>query len=331
MSRRSEDDRFRVIALSAAGSSKASISRQTGFSRAFVSRWFGQHDVSDASRSGPPVKLTPPVQRTVRALLKGKKGRSTRKVLRLLMERKRVRLSHESIRKAAIAAGLKAYHRPHKPLVTNQVRQRRLRFVRMYRNTDWRHVLFTDEKTFQLFGRPNRQNDIIWETSAANVTGTPSVKHSAKVHVWGGISYYGKTDLHLFHENMDADLYVSILEEHLDRVPDMFPDRTWMLQQDSDPKHTSKEAVRWLHEHVPAFIPKEHWPPNSPDLNVIEHLWSVLQDRVYAREPRTITALERIIRDEWNAIETETLRNLVNSMPQRFAAVRVAQGGPTTY
>jgi transposase len=314
---------------------EAQIVRETGFTRDVVRRWMlaadSGRDASDKPRSGAPPKLTPPVVRMVRAHMKGKRGRSSRKVAKIIEARHRIQLSSTSVWRAARQAGLKPYTRPPKPLLTAANRQRRLDFVRLYRGTDWRKVLFSDEKTFELFGHPNRRNDRIWEESSENVPPSLTVKHPAKVHVWGAMSYYGKPELYLFEENLDRHLYVTILERRLAGIDGMFPRGVWMFQQDNDPKHTSKKARAWLDANVPAYIPKEHWPPNSPDLNLQEPLWSILQDRVYAREPRTLAGLKRIIREEWDRIELDTLRKLVDSMPRRLDAVEAANGGNTKY
>jgi transposase len=327
--------RSRVIQLFNQGKSKAEIIRQTHFSRPFVDRWVaaakdGRGPV-DKHRPGSPRKLSQSDRVTIRAMLKGKQGRSTRKVAALFTARKHKTVSRESIRAVAKQTGLKPYAKCSKPLLTEDHRRRRLEFVEMYQNINWRQVLFTDETTFTLFGQPNRKVDIIWEENRDIVSGKWTVKHAAKLHAWGGISFYGKTELYLFTENLDSDLYIKILSARVGQAEAMFPGGVWMLQQDGDPKHTSKKSVKWLEDNVPSFIPKEHWPANSPDLNPIEHIWQLLKNQVYGRQPRTIDALKRIIQEEWNQLNFQLLHNLVDSMPRRFAAVVANRGGPTKY
>jgi hypothetical protein len=146
------------------------------------------------------------------------------------------------------------------------------------------------------------------------------------------MSYHGKTELHIFEENLNKELYVYILEARLPvDIPRIFGNGDWLFQQDGDPKHTSKLAQEWLQDNVPAFIPKDEWPANSPDLNPIENLWAILQRRVYEREPRTMVALRRFLKEEWAAKEVEKLQNLVNSMPRRFAEVTEKHGASTHY
>jgi transposase len=328
--RRSELDRARVIALFHDGVTIAEIVRRTGFERKFVRRWAGRGSTLENDRSGRPSKVTPPLVHTVRAMMKGKKGRSTRRVSALLKERKNLDISRRLVGKIAKDAGLKPYKRRQKPLLSDDQRARRLAFAHKYRHENFRYWLFTDEKTFELFGHP--KNNFVWEESAAAVPGSPKVKHPPKVHVWGGISWYGKTKLYVFTQNLDKELYVKILSTRLPAdIPDIFGNRQWTFQQDGDPKHTSRLAQDWLMQNVPRLLPKEDWPANSPDQNVVENFWGIVQDRVYAREPRTVDALKRIIREEWEAIEMKTLRSLVDSMPRRLDAIIAADGGPTKY
>jgi hypothetical protein len=225
---------------------------------------------------------------------------------------------------------LKPYKRQSKPLLSDKHKARRLRFCDDNSNRDWRQVLFTDEKTFEVFGRP--KNDYIYARSREEVPFRQTVKHPPKLHVWAGMSYWGKTELYCFTGNMDAHFFLGILEERL--VADtkrIFGDRRWVFQQDGDPKHTSKLVQGWLEENVDEFFAKGDWPAQSPDANVQEHLWSILQDRVYARNTRTIEQLQQILEDEWDAIPLEMLQSLVNSMPRRLAAIRAADGGATRY
>ncbi len=83
------------------------------------------------------------------------------------------------------------------------------------------------------------------------------------------------------------------------------PGRGWVFQNDSDPKHTTKETKEWLKKHIMVM----EWPSQSPDLNPIENLWRELKLRVSKKQLRTLNDLERICKEEWTKIPPEMCAN----------------------
>ncbi len=73
------------------------------------------------------------------------------------------------------------------------------------------------------------------------------------------------------------------------------------------------------------------WPSNSPDINPIENLWSIIKRRIEKRKPRNIKELETFIIEEWNKIDSQIIMNLVNSMDSRLKAVIEAKGERINY
>ncbi len=48
----------------------------------------------------------------------------------------------------------------------------------------------------------------------------------------------------------------------------------WTFQQDGARPHTHRLTQQWCHDNFPAFIDKDHWPPNSPGLNPLDYcIW----------------------------------------------------------
>ncbi|KAJ8866970.1 hypothetical protein PR048_032832 [Dryococelus australis] len=69
------------------------------------------------------------------------------------------------------------------------------------------------------------------------------------------------------------------------------------------------------------------WPTQSPDLDPIEHLWDEFDRRVRARQarPKYIAQLMEWFQEEWRRIPVDVLQTLVESMPDRVAAVIAAR------
>jgi len=73
------------------------------------------------------------------------------------------------------------------------------------------------------------------------------------------------------------------------------------------------------------------WPPQSPDLNPIEHLWDVVEWELRALDvhPINLHQLQDAILSIWPNISKECFQHLVESMPHRFKAVLKVKGGQT--
>ncbi len=59
------------------------------------------------------------------------------------------------------------------------------------------------------------------------------------------------------------------------------------------------------------------WPPQSPDLNPIEHLWDVVEReiRIMDVQPTNLQQLRDAIMSIWTKISEECFQHLVESMP----------------
>ena len=57
------------------------------------------------------------------------------------------------------------------------------------------------------------------------------------------------------------------------------------------------------------FIEKTCWPPNSPDINPVENLWSIMDEVVYKDPtPKTMKDLKRRLKQAWKKIPLSTSR-----------------------
>jgi transposase len=96
---------------------------------------------------------------------------------------------------------------------------------------------------------------------------------------------------------------------------------------------------------VRSFFQQRHsntidWPPYSPDLNPIEHLWWALKKRIYRHYPQYNNlsqaeeeweGLVEALQECWRSIPSKLIKRLIMSMPQRLHACRRVRGWQTKY
>lgn len=123
--------------------------------------------------------------------------------------------------------------------------------------------------------------------------------------------------------------YLNILQENLmSSVQKLGMDeRKIMFQKDNDPKHCAKKVKEWCIFRIPK---QPHTPPQSPDLNPIEHLWDLL-DRIRKRKITSKGSLKNVLLKEWEKISSQDTYKLVSSMNRRLKAVVKAKNNQTKY
>ena len=150
--------------------------------------------------------------------------------------------------------------------------------------------------------------------------------------MWGCMTWEGIGYATRIKGKMDAELYVSILDEQLQKTLEYYgyDKEDVIFQQDNDPKHTSKKAKTWFQDNDFEVL---KWPAQSPDINPIEHLWHYLKTHLdtYEEPAKSVTELWDRVQTEWEAIPKEECRKLIESMPRRLAAILRAKGGYRKY
>ena len=82
---------------------------------------------------------------------------------------------------------------------------------------------------------------------------------------------------------------------------------------DGAPCHMAKMITKKLGEqNIDILGP---WPGNSPDLNPIENLRSILKRQVDKQKPTYSDKLQALIMQEWAAISQDVAQKLIDSMP----------------
>ncbi|GFT84928.1 transposable element Tcb2 transposase [Trichonephila clavipes] len=99
----------------------------------------------------------------------------------------------------------------------------------------------------------------------------------ASVLVWGVCSWHAMGPLIRLDRILTGERYVRILSDLVHPFMSIvYSDRLGEFQQDNAIPHTSRIATEWLQEHSFEFR-HFHWPPISPDMNIIEYISDTLQ------------------------------------------------------
>ena len=213
-----------------------------------------------------------------------------------------------------------------KPLLSDIHRHNRLKWAKNNKKCDWSKVIFTDESTFSQFGKPKK----VWRKRGEKIK-VATVKHSAKVHVYGCFAEKGFGQIYCFTDNLNADKLCEIYKHTLLPTAITFfgEDKDkWILQEDNDPKHLSKKAQNWK---VDNQINRLSWSSQSPDLNPMENVWAVLKANVSKYKPASAKELVRVIKKEWKALDPTFAKNLVISMQNRISSIISNEGDHLLY
>ena len=142
---------------------------------------------------------------------------------------------------------------------------------------------------------------------------------------WGFIKESGERKLIKVENRVNSSVYTNILASHF--LPLIYLGE--VLQQDNAPAHKSADTSTWFLENSVDVL--ENWPPNSPDLNIIENMWSILEGRVAKRHPKTLEDLETFVLEECYASPGEHVQKLFMSIKKRLIPTKINRGGFTRY
>lgn len=283
-------------------------------------------------RSGRPTLLNEMSRRSIVRKIKENPKISAPKIANEIQRELSISVCDETIRNVLRKNGYHGRVPRRKPLISERNRIKRIQFARDHKNKDnsfWDQVMFTDESKYNIFGCDGKGK--IWrksneEMKIKNLCAT--VKHGGgSVMVWGCMAASGVGNLVFIDSIMDKWLYLDILKSNLKQsAAKLCLGKSFIFQQDNDPKHTAHIIREYLIYNVAKQL---HSPPQSPDLNPIEHLWDELERRIRKYPISNKNMLKNRLNEEWGNIGADITKKLVDSMPRRLQAVIELKGYPT--
>ena len=186
--------------------------------------------------------------------------------------------------------------------------------MNMITSDDWKYLVWSDEPSFTLF--PLSVWVYVWRMPReAYNPECPflTVKHGGGcVVIWAGIAWYSDGPIIALNGEITASEYADILGNQVYQMVQMFPNIDAIFQDDSLPIHTTRSVQSWfeVHEDALQHLP---WPAESPYLNIIKPLWSVVKSTVRSTftPPSSVMHLEDVLHKEWYNISVAAIQNLI--------------------
>jgi hypothetical protein len=145
------------------------------------------------------------------------------------------------------------------------------------------------------------------------------------VGIWGCISINGAGVCRCYFNRMNTELYIETMENSLKPSIDLlYEERASVIyQQDNAPCQKSRLSMAWFADNQVEVM---DWPARSPDLNPIEHIWSMIDQRINGMRFDSLAQLEEELVRQWNAVTRTECVYLIESMPERILLCLKAQG-----
>ena len=320
-----------IIEFMQSGCSLREVSRTLGIARTTVRNIWQKYlqglPLENRNSSGRPRILSKRDERRILVKIKKNPFLSAKELLEFIPDDKHVCAG--TIRYLLRRNNLFSHRAARKPLLSDVNRRKRLAWCKSYKSwdaTQWKNVIFSDECRVEQYSK--RRMLVRRQSGQRNMHQfvTKTVKYGGfSVMVWGAIKGDGTKVLYRCPTILNSEGYMQIIEGSL--LPML--DSNSVFMQDGAPCHTSKATMSVIDKHKVCIL--SDWPPQSPDINIIENLWAKVKKNISRKQPVNKNELWELLKLEWDNIDTTDILQLYASIPRRLHDVIKAKGLHTKY
>jgi transposase len=245
---------------------------------------------------------------------------------------------HQTMVKILKEHYLQSFKAIKKPLLTQRHVEMRLRWANEHLNfsvEDWKRWSFSDESSVELDCSEGIKRFIIERSQRLEPEFIQRNRQmgGGKIMVWSYIHWNGIGPLIFIRGGINGHKYKEILNRnvlpHLLEQMDENGDVQY-YQDDGASAHDCEEVIEFC---AAKGIQRPYWPPNSPDMNPIEHVWGWIKHKLSNLDvlPNNIEELKTAIQEIWGTIDQESIRKLYRGMPNRIKVLHEKQGKNTKF
>lgn len=298
------------------GLSLNQIAKRTGLARSTIQSKYQMFvsciPIEETKGVGRPRKLNNADYIAIGQYIRADKTQSIENLQYQLKNKRAVNIGRRTLARNLAERGYKKKRAKKSVLLTTKHKEKRLIFCRNNRNRDWKNIIFSDETCIEV----GVSSALAWSKNGRRQK-LPAKKFPNKVMVWGAITYDKKLDLRFISGSLNGEGYQGILTTSLLPFLKEKENASMLFMQDNAPCHKSKSTMSFLERKNVQLL---DWPANSPDLNPIENVWSLLKREVAKSRASSRDELQTAIRNAWDRIDQNVIRSLFDSMPRRITS-----------
>ncbi|CAF4154112.1 unnamed protein product [Rotaria sp. Silwood2] len=299
--------RAQCVALSKVNMSCRTISTFVGISKSSVQRALKRYEETgefqDRPRAGRPKKLNERNMRMLKHLVQKGERYSGGEITIKLNDTLNSPVTSRTVINYLHQCGYEYKTQITKPFLNKNDKKNRLNY---------------DETCFYVIKRKNETK--IWRTK--DERWKEGCMHVAAAGGGGRVNFYGTSTsersgcFRIYNENTNSDVYCKILNNYLIPTVQLYQmENNYFYQHDNFRYHLSKQTQMEFHELGVKVL---KWLNKSPDLNPIESVWTVINNKLKSTPLSSVKELTEALSNAWLSITPQLCQQLVFSMPRRI-------------